>query len=1301
MKHKHLSVLVALILLLPLVTISAAGAETLFVQSSNAQHIISIEAEHFHLNTAGAGGHYWQNTSGSNYSGSAAMTALPVDRIALDSGYAITSPVLSYQVTFVTAGTHYLWVRGLGPSTSADSLHVGLDGAEVGTGSNFNGFTPTGSLVWSGKSSGVVRTLQIATAGVHTINVWMRESGMVFDKLVLTTDAAYVPSSTGPAESLPPVATANLISLEAEHFTLNTAGLDGHSWQDTSGSNYSGSAAMNALPVDRISVDSGYAATNPMLSYQVSFASAGTHYLWVRGLGPSTSADSLHVGLDGAEVSTGSNFNGFTPTGSLVWSGKSSGVVRTLQVATAGVHMVNVWMRESGMVFDKLVLTTDAAYVPSGSGPAENVLTQSVPKAATPSISPNGGTFSNAVTVSLATTTPGAQIYYTLNGTTPSQASTLYSGPFLLSTNATVKAAAFLTGYTTSEVAVAGFVISNPQPTLNPIGNQAVAEKQLLSFTVTASDSDLTIPVLSANLNALPAGASFVDNGDGTGRFSWSPQTGDAASSPYVATFKATDAVDPLLSVQETISIAVTQTSVFQQDSTGQHLISIEAEHFHLKTPGSDGHSWQNTSGSIYSGSAAMTALPVDRTVFDSGYAATSPVLSYQVSFVTAGTHYLWIRGLGPSTSADSLHVGLDGAEVSTGSNFNGFTPTGSLVWSGKSNGVVRTLQVATAGVHTISVWMRESGMVFDKLVLTTDAAYVPGSTDPAETLPTAAAATLISIEAEHFCRNTIGPEGHSWQNTSGSNYSGSAAMTALPEDRITLDSGYAATSPVLSYQVSFVTAGTYYLWVRGLGPSTSSDSLHVGLDGAEMSTGTNFNGFLPTGSLVWSGKSNGLVCTLQVATAGVHTINVWMRESGMVFDKLVLTSDRAYVPSGTGPAESQSTQSLPTVLDENFSSDTLSNYSIISTNTQGGIGQVLYDADWDSLEFISGSNIGIKLLRNVGALSSGQFSVEFWPNTGYTPRGSFSLRLKQDANNYYELTNADVPGNGILRKVVGGTVVESLVIPDKYIQDKNYHLLIKFSPQSTKVLAFGKFYTLAANSAAIAVGTIEIEFAGQDGYIDNIRYAATLNDYYVAMGDSITLASIHDEISADGIGYEPVLTSRLAAAKGYPHTIVNKGVTGEDSAAGLLRLPSLLQGYTASRFFLIQYGTNDVLYGLVPSGFGLKSGDQGYPGSFKDNMQKIIDQVKATGKIPMLAKVPKAFGTRDYLNPTLQVFNAVIDELVNENYIGVEPPNFYCHFENNSDEMDDTLHPNGTGFISMANIWYEVLTDSYGGCSP
>ena len=429
-----------------------------------------------------------------------------------------------------------------------------------------------------------------------------------------------------------------IVSIEAEHYNDITAASDGHEWQPASGSLYSSGGAMEALPEDKINYSTGYATGSARLDYEVEFVTTGTHYIWVRGLGPSTSSDSLHVGIDGAAVSTGENFNGFLPTGKLVWSNKSDASVRKLSVTSTGVHTINVWMRESGMVFDKLVLTTDPSYVPTGAGPAE-----SVPTVATPVISPGGGTYTDAVTVTLTTATPGAEIYYTLDGTTPGRDSTVYTDPFVLEESAVVKATAFLDGYQNSAVTSADFVFGSQQ------------------------------------------------------------------------------GQDP-----------------FQQDSGSQKIVSIEAEHYIDSTAASDGHEWQPKSGSLYSGGDAMEVLPEDKINYSTGYATGSARLDYEVEFVATGTHYIWVRGLGPSTSSDSLHVGIDGAAVSTGENFNGFLPTGKLVWSNKSDASVRKLSVTSTGVHTINVWMRESGMVFDKLVLSTDPAYVPTGAGPAESPATA-----------------------------------------------------------------------------------------------------------------------------------------------------------------------------------------------------------------------------------------------------------------------------------------------------------------------------------------------------------------------------------------------------------------------------------------------------------------------------------------------------------------------------------------------------------------------------------
>lgn len=72
------------------------------------------------------------------------------------------------------------------------------------------------------------------------------------------------------------------------------------------------------------------------------------------------------------------------------------------------------------------------------------------------------GTYTSTQTVSIADATPGAIIYYTTDGSTPTTGSSLYSGPITVSSSATVKAIATATGYTVSAVASAAYVINQP-----------------------------------------------------------------------------------------------------------------------------------------------------------------------------------------------------------------------------------------------------------------------------------------------------------------------------------------------------------------------------------------------------------------------------------------------------------------------------------------------------------------------------------------------------------------------------------------------------------------------------------------------------------------------------------------------------------------------------------------------------------------------------------------------------------------------------------------------------------------------
>ena len=92
----------------------------------------------------------------------------------------------------------------------------------------------------------------------------------------------------------------------------------------------------------------------------------------------------------------------------------------------------------------------------------------------------------------------------------------------------------------------------NRPPVLNPIGPKSVQEGETLTFSVTATDPDQDALVLSASVLA---GATFVDNGNGTGTFSWTPSFGTDGN--YMITFTATDTGNPVASEFEQVNITV------------------------------------------------------------------------------------------------------------------------------------------------------------------------------------------------------------------------------------------------------------------------------------------------------------------------------------------------------------------------------------------------------------------------------------------------------------------------------------------------------------------------------------------------------------------------------------------------------------------------------------------------------------------------------------------------------------------------------------------------------------------------
>ena len=103
-------------------------------------------------------------------------------------------------------------------------------------------------------------------------------------------------------------------------------------------------------------------------------------------------------------------------------------------------------------------IAAGGGHTPSPVASATYVIT--LPTVATPTFSPGQGSYASPQTVTIATATAGAAIYYTADGTTPTTASTLYGAPVLVDATRTLKAIATRTGFLPSAVGSAAYVIS-------------------------------------------------------------------------------------------------------------------------------------------------------------------------------------------------------------------------------------------------------------------------------------------------------------------------------------------------------------------------------------------------------------------------------------------------------------------------------------------------------------------------------------------------------------------------------------------------------------------------------------------------------------------------------------------------------------------------------------------------------------------------------------------------------------------------------------------------------------------------
>lgn len=169
-----------------------------------------------------------------------------------------------------------------------------------------------------------------------------------------------------------------------------------------------------------------------------------------------------------------------------------------------------------------------------------------------------------------------------------------------------------------------------------------------------------------------------------------------------------------------------------------------------------------------------------------------------------------------------------------------------------------------------------------------------------------------------------------------------------------------------------------------------------------------------------------------------------------------------------------------------------------------------------------------------------------------------------------------------------------------------------------------------------------------------------------VALGDSLT--------EGYGVPREAAWPSRIQRrleAEGYPHRVVNAGVSGDTTAGGLSRTDWLLR--QPVDILILELGANDGLRGIDPD-------------STRANLAEIIEKAQARGATVLLAGMimPANYGLA-----FKREFDSIFPELAEKYDLPLIPFLLEGVAGRRDLNLPDGIHPTAEGYAIVAdNVW-------------
>ena len=785
-------------------------------------------------------------------------------------------------------------------------------------------------------STSVDTTASFSAAGNYVLRLMADDDDNTsYDDVSITVNS--VPIWTGEGNF---TESGGTVVMEAENWDDNDTVSSPIAWVEaTSRTGYVGDGYMGTPWAS----SSATWATGCKLSYDIDFVTAGTYKIWLYVNYDGASNNHSLIGMDGTE-----EFEfGSATYSSWHWNSESA----TIYV-TAGTHTFEIVAKDKYFYVDRIILTDDLNYTPSGTGQAESSRDTNV----APTVSAGSD---DECTLPLGVTLDGTVSDDGLPAS-PGSVSTTWtkiSGPGTVTfgdSAAVDTSASFSTDGTyvlqleaddgrltsTDTVQVVAKVDPNTAPSANAGSDDSITLPAVATLDGTVTD------------DGLPASPGTVTT-------TWTKVSG-----PGTVTFGDSAAVDTTATFSE-IGTYVLQLEADDGSLTDTDTVQIVCDH---------------AAPTVNAGSDDSITLPstatLDGTVSDDGYPTSgslmttwtktsgpgtvtfdsASVVDTTATFSTDGTYVLRLAADdGDKAAYDELTVTVSPANtaptVSAGSDDECTLPSGvtldgtvsddglpnppatvTTTWSktsgagtvtfGSTSAVDTTAGFSAAGTYVLRLTADDNDLsAYDELTIAVNAA--PASTDNFKE-----SGGTVVMEAENWDDNDTVSSPSAWvEATSRTGYVGDGYMgTPWASSTTTW-----ATGCKLSYDVDFETAGTYKVWMYVNYDGHANNHSLIGMDGTELQE----FGSATFSSWHWNSESG----TVYV-TAGTHTFELVMKEKYFYVDRIILTTDSGFTPSGTGPAESSRiSNEAPVVSAGSDDECTLPNgYSLDGTVTDDGL---------------------------------------------------------------------------------------------------------------------------------------------------------------------------------------------------------------------------------------------------------------------------------------------------------------------------------------------------------------------------